>query len=112
MSKLLQGKGFFVVRSAKSGVDGVSPDLVALSSSRKFAIECKAREGELWFDKPDFLQMLEWEKVTGLPYFVAWRRNRGEWKFIPLALLRETKGGFVITVEEAQAGLSLDETIK
>ena len=42
LKKILEGKGFFVTRASGSGSDGISPDLIVLHTTKKFALECKA----------------------------------------------------------------------
>ncbi|MFH0836079.1 MAG: hypothetical protein V1834_02845 [Candidatus Micrarchaeota archaeon] len=51
LKRMLEDKGFFVVRASGSGVDGVSPDLIALHTTRKLAFECKAWKNSLHLEK-------------------------------------------------------------
>ncbi|MCK4858916.1 MAG: hypothetical protein KAT58_13160, partial [candidate division Zixibacteria bacterium] len=38
LKRQLNEKGFYVVRASGSGADGVSPDLVALHTTKKFGV--------------------------------------------------------------------------
>ena len=111
LSKRLVEKGFRVVRSAGSGVDGVSPDLTVLSSVRKFALECKAWKNSVYIDKAKFVLMQEWERDTGLPIYLAWKHYRDSWKFFPLSALKETEKNFVASEGDLVVGLSFDELV-
>lgn len=111
--KKLQEKGFFVTRAAGSGVEGTSPDLIVLSTTKKLAIECKAWEsGFVRIEREKYEIMQEWEKRTGLPVFVAWKKRGEEWRFFPLLALRETDKAFVISENELNSGITFEELIK
>jgi len=113
LKHLLEQKGFYVIRAGKSGGDGVSPDLIALSTTKKFALECKAWEAtSLHFDSRKVQVMRAWEQQTGVPYYVAWKQNREEWRFFPLALLKENPKGYSLTSQDYTAGLSLDHLLR
>jgi Holliday junction resolvase len=105
---LLRARGLVVVRSASSGVDGLSPDLVVLSSRKKFAVECKAWKHGPSIEKPKFAVMREWQAAAGVPVFVAWKAPRREWKFFPLDAMRETGMAFVLGDKDWSMGLTLD----
>lgn len=111
LKQILVDKGFCVVRSSKSGVDGVSPDLIVLGSTKKFALECKAweRASSLHFDKEKMEIMRQWEQRAAIPFYIAWKRNREGWRFFPLALLKETERGFSLSEKELPTGLTLDD---
>ncbi|MFH1056367.1 MAG: hypothetical protein V1717_01055 [Candidatus Micrarchaeota archaeon] len=109
LKKMLEEKGFFVVRAAGSGVAGDAPDLVVLRSTKKFGLECKAWKNGLFLDKPTIIAYREWEKTTGMPVYIAWKIPRKEWRFFPLAVLRETERGFALGLREAESGLTINE---
>ncbi|MEK6924400.1 MAG: Holliday junction resolvase Hjc [Candidatus Micrarchaeota archaeon] len=106
---LLQQKGFKVVRAAGSGVQGDCPDLLALSSTRKFAVECKAWKKAVYIDKPKFIQMEEWEKATGMPVLLAWKPHRKNWAFFPLSAMRETSQSHTVGEGDLALGMTLEE---
>ena len=82
--------GFEVIRAAGSGVNSLSPDLLAFKAGRQYAIECKAWDsGSLSFDKPRYAGMKRWEEVTGITYLIGWRGSRGGGDFFSLHLLWE-----------------------
>ncbi|MEM0475380.1 MAG: hypothetical protein QW343_01135 [Candidatus Norongarragalinales archaeon] len=108
---LLRAKGLVVVRSASSGVDGLSPDLVVLSSRKKFALECKAWKNAPTIEKPKMQVMREWQNAAGVPVFIAWKAPRREWKFFPIDALRETNMAFVLGESDWNAGLTLEQVL-
>ncbi|MCX6767316.1 MAG: Holliday junction resolvase Hjc [Candidatus Micrarchaeota archaeon] len=113
LKKMLEEKGFFVVRASGSGADGVSPDLIALSSTLNMAIECKAWNGDaVYIEKQKYRIMSEWEKRTAVPVFVAWKSPRKEWRFFPLLALRETGASFALAKSDLETGLKLEEVIR
>ena len=109
LKKLLEDKGFFVVRAAGSGVAGDAPDLIVLRSSKKFALECKAWKNSIHLDKPTVIAYKEWEKITGMPVFLAWKMPRKEWRFFPIGMLRETERGFALGTTELASGLKMED---
>lgn len=111
LKKMLEDKGFFVTRASGSGSDGISPDLIVLKTSRKFALECKAWKSNLFFDKPKVTIYREWEQRTGLPIYIAWKFPHREWKFFPLAVLKETPVGFSLTESELNVGLTFENLV-
>lgn len=112
LKKLLEERGFFVVRASKSGVDGVSPDLIALHATRKFALECKAHNSSaLYIDRPKLRIYEEWQGRTGVPVFIAWKINFQPWRFFPLAALRETPQAYALYQTDLPSGLTLDDVV-
>ncbi|MBI4406645.1 restriction endonuclease [Candidatus Micrarchaeota archaeon] len=109
LKEMLRQKGYWVIRSSKSGVDGLAPDLVALSSSKKFALECKAWKGPLRLNKAKVEVMRQFENITGIPYFVAWKQPREDWRFFPLSALKETQRGHALSTRDASGGITLNE---
>jgi len=105
--------GFEVIRAAGSGVNSLSPDLLAFRAGRQYAIECKAWDaGSLSFDKERFAAMKRWEEVTGITYLIGWRVSRDGWYFFPVQLLEEQKKNYTITLKKAKmAGRRLEELI-
>ncbi|HEV8289459.1 MAG TPA: hypothetical protein VGQ00_00700 [Candidatus Norongarragalinales archaeon] len=113
LKNLFLEKGFCVLRTGKSGVDGESPDLVCLHTTKKFALECKSiQQSSLFIDAAKMRIMQDWEKRAGLPFYVAWKYARGEYRFIPLMLFHENKSSYSVPRETARLGLSLDDLLK
>lgn len=107
----LQDRGFAVIRASKSGVDGISPDLVVLSSTLKFCLECKAWSNSLHFEKAKMEIMRSFEQKTGIAYYIAWKFPRREWRFFPLAVLKETNNGYSLSSSELDYGLVIEQLI-
>ena len=112
LKEMLKQRGFWVVRSSKSGVDGLAPDLTVLSSTKKFALECKAWKNALHFDKPKMEIMKEFESITGIPFYIAWKPPREEWRFYPLNALKTTERGFSLSTKDITVGLTLNDLIE
>ncbi len=94
---------FSVIRAAGSGVSSLSPDLLAFRRGKQYAFESKAWEKEyLHIKKDQFIGLKEWEENTGITSYVAWRRSREPWYFIPLSVFKENKGSFAISWKDAQ----------
>jgi Holliday junction resolvase len=106
--------GFEVIRAAGSGVNSLSPDLLAFRRGAQFAIECKAWEaGSLSFEKERVAAMKRWEEATGITYLIGWRVNRGGWFLFPVHLLEEQEKTFTITLAKAKlAGRKPEELAK
>lgn len=95
---ILTGMGWAVTRSAGSGVNAISPDLVAVKKGNCISIECKAWEkGSLSLDIEQYNKLLEWKDITAFPTFVAWRMNGRGWFFIYLDEFTKGKSGVNIT---------------
>jgi len=111
LKKKLEDKGFFVIRAAGSGVAGDAPDLIVLRSGQKnkFGVECKAWKNAIYLDKPTVIAYQEWEKITGMQVFLAWKVPRKEWRFFPLLVLKETANGFSLSLRESETGMTLEQ---
>jgi Holliday junction resolvase len=105
--------GFQVIRAAGSGVNSLSPDILAFRQGRQYAIECKAWDsGSLSFEKEKVAQMKKWEEGTGITYYIGWRVNREGWFLFPIHLLEEQGKTFTITLSKAKlAGRKPEELV-
>ncbi|MEM2137643.1 MAG: Holliday junction resolvase Hjc [Candidatus Anstonellaceae archaeon] len=105
--------GFQVIRAAGSGVNSLSPDLLAFRHGKQYAIECKAWDsGSLSFEKEKVAQMKKWEEVTGITYYIGWRVSREGWFLFPVHLLEEQGKTFTITLSKAKlAGRKPEELV-
>lgn len=107
----LEQHGFFVVRSAHSGSDGTSPDLIALRSTKKFALECKAWKANVRIEGHKMKIMQAWQDLTGIPIYIGWKHARDPWRFYPLITLRETPTGHTLQEGDLRGGITLEELI-
>ncbi|MCX6769671.1 MAG: hypothetical protein NT051_03250, partial [Candidatus Micrarchaeota archaeon] len=105
--------GFEVIRAAGSGVNSLSPDLLAFKQGKQYAIECKAWDsGSLSFEKEKVAGMKRWEEVTGINYMIGWRVSREGWFIFPVHLLEEQPRTFTITLARAKlAGRKPEELL-
>lgn len=85
----LHGKGYSVMRSAGSGINTLSPDLIAVKDGRGLAFECKAWDRDsVAIENDRFDGLVEWRRNTGMETFLAWRMNGTGWFFIKLEELQ------------------------
>ena len=113
LKKMLEARGFFVIRSAGSGADSTAPDLIALTSTKRFALECKAWDGGyLWIEKEKMGKMRAFELKTAIPIYVAWKVSRRDWKFFPLSALKENQKGFTSAQKDLSYALGLEDVLK
>lgn len=105
--------GFEVMRAAGSGVNSLSPDLLAFRRGKQYAIECKSWDsGSLSFEKEKVAHMKKWEEVTGITYLVGWRVSREGWHIFPVHSLEEQGRTFTITLSKARlAGRKPEEFV-
>src|SRR5271157_1088217 len=96
--------GFCVIRAAGSGVNSLSPDILVFKRGMQLGIEAKAWEKEnLNIKREQFVNLKQWEEISGITCYVGWRRNREPWYFIPLAVFKESEKSFGINWENAQS---------
>lgn len=94
--------GYSVIRNAGSGVGGLGPDIVVIKAKECIAIECKAWEkGSLALDPEQYMKLVEWERNTDFPTFVAWRMNGSGWFFIKLEEFTKAERNWNITRKKA-----------
>ena len=93
--------GYSVIRSAGSGVNALGPDILALRNKEAICIECKAWDrGSLSLDPEQFTKLLEWERNTSFPTFVAWRMNGKGWYFIRLDEFKKNEKNYSVTMKK------------
>lgn len=98
----LYGKSYSVVRSAGSGVNSISPDIVAIKKERGLAFECKAWDrSSLAIEPEKYEALLGWEKNTGMDTFIAWRMNGQGWFFIKLGEMNKNGKSYSVTRKQA-----------
>ena len=92
--------GFIVVRAAGSGFEG--PDIIAIKGGKEYAIECKAQNGNaLSIEKDQFENLLRWQENSLMQVYVAWKKSRMGWFFIPLSAFEKKKVNYGISFEKA-----------
>ncbi len=97
----LYGINYSVMRAAGSGVNSLSPDIIAIKEGRGFAFECKAWATNLLIE-PERLDSLQvWEKNTGMQTFIAWKINNKGWFFIKLNELLKNGKNYTMTKSRA-----------
>jgi Holliday junction resolvase len=108
----LSENGFAVMRAAGSGVNSLSPDLLAFRRGLQYAIESKAWDsGSLSFEKERVAQMKGWEETTGITYLIGWRVSREGWFFFPIHLLEEKEKTFTMTLTKAKLAARTKEDL-
>lgn len=101
---MFSGRGFSVIRAAGSGVNSLSPDLLAFRKGKQYAFECKAwGSGSLGIEKTKFQGLVDWENNSGITTMIAWRINRVGWRFMHLAELEEHEKNHTVTLKKALA---------
>ena len=90
--------GYSVMRSAGSGVNSLSPDILVFKNGKGLAFECKAwdRSG-LAIEIEKFKVLRDWEANTGTSTFIAWRMNGRGWYFIKLEEMSKAKKNYTVT---------------
>ncbi len=110
--KILDTKGFAVLRVAGSGVNPIpSPDVVALKCGKIFAIECKAWKGDyLAIPLKNMLDEINWAQVAGAEFFVGWKVPHRGWFFLKPEQFRITEKNYMISLEDVEKlGLTLEQ---
>lgn len=98
----LHEKGYSVMRSAGSGINTLSPDLIAVKEGRGMAFECKAWDREsLAIENDRFDGLVRWQRNTGMDTFVAWRMNSNGWFFIKLEEMKNNNKSKTISKKTA-----------
>lgn len=88
--KVLHEKGFSVMRGAGSGINTLSPDIIAIKEGIGYAFECKAWDNDnLSIENDRFEGLVNWERNTKMNTFIAWRMNGNGWFFIKLHEMKE-----------------------
>jgi len=81
----LHGKGYSVIRSAGSGLNSLSPDILAFKKGKGVAFECKAWDRDnLSIENDRFKGLTDWQSNTSMDTFIAWRMNGTGWYFVKL----------------------------
>ncbi len=110
----LYNRGYSVVRSAGSGVNSVSPDLIAIKAGKGMVFECKAWDrGSLSIEPDKFESLRQWRDNALMDTFIAWRMNGQGWFFIKLDEMTKNRNSYTITKKNAMSiGRKLDGVIR
>lgn len=110
---ILYSKGYSVVRAAGSGVNSISPDIIAVKAGKGIVFECKAWEkGSLNIDHEKFESMRLWRDNAMLDAYMAWRMNGDGWYFIKLEEMKKTEKNYTVTKKIAiKIGRRLDQIL-
>lgn len=111
---LLQASRYSVMRSAGSGVNSITPDIIAVRDGDGLAFECKAWEkSNITFERGKIDVLKRWQANTRMRTFIGWRTNGQGWLFIKLEELAPTGKGYIITRKSALAiGRKFDEIVQ
>lgn len=100
---MFMNSGYSVMRSAGSGVNSVSPDIISYKNGKGFAFECKTWDRtSLSIDVDKFALLLEWERNTAMETFIAWRVKREGWFFLKLSELEQNEMSYTVTMRKAR----------
>ncbi len=107
---ILYGRGYSVVRAAGSGVNSISPDIIAVRMGRGFVFECKAWDSSsLSIDHDKFESLRAWRDNALMDTYMAWRMNGDGWYFIRLDEMTRTEKSYTVTKKTAlRIGRRLD----
>ncbi len=90
--------GYSVIRSAGSGVNSISPDIVAVKKGRGIAIESKAWDSTSISIEPEKYDSLKsWQDNSMMDTYMAWRMNGQGWYFIKLDEMTRTEKNYTVT---------------
>ena len=100
----LYSKGFSVIRSAGSGVNSISPDIIAVKDGRGLAFECKAWDrGSVAIEKEKYDSLVEWQRNSKMETYIAWRMSNMGWYFIRLEEMHSNDKSWSVTRSDAVA---------
>jgi Holliday junction resolvase len=90
--------GYSVIRSAGSGVNSISPDVVAVKRGKGIAFESKAWESTSISIEPEKYESLKsWQDNSLMDTYMAWRMNGQGWYFIKLDEMKKTDKSYTVT---------------
>ncbi len=102
--KILDSKGFAVLRVAGSGVNPLPcPDIVALLNGKILAFECKARKGNyLPIVKEQLDEEIGWAEKAGAEFVVAWKIPNKGWLFLKHDVFHLAGKNYMLSLDEAK----------
>ena len=99
----LYRSGFSIARVAGSGSSSLPcPDLIALTSNKRLAFECKAHDSNyLNIPVQQMEELISWAGNAGTEFFIAWKLPRKGWHFLGPKLFKKNKANYSISKEQA-----------
>ncbi len=95
---IFEEKGYSVIRSAGSGVNSVSPDILLFKRGKQYAMECKAWNSDrIAIEHEKFEALSRWEENTGITTLIAWKMPYEGWYFAYLPELDKNEKSYSIT---------------
>ncbi len=95
--------GYSIVRSAGSGVNSISPDIIGIKQTHALCFECKAwANGSVGIEHEKFESLRKWQENTGMGTYIAWRMNNEGWYFIRLEEMSKNPKSYTITRKKAK----------
>ncbi|MCS7109184.1 MAG: Holliday junction resolvase Hjc [Candidatus Micrarchaeota archaeon] len=96
--KIFEENGYSVVRSAGSGINSISPDILMFKRGKQYAMECKAWNSDrIAIDHEKFDALMRWEENTGITTLIAWKMPYDGWYFAYLPELERNEKSYSIT---------------
>ncbi|MCL4379069.1 MAG: Holliday junction resolvase Hjc [Candidatus Marsarchaeota archaeon] len=100
----LYNRGYSVVRAAGSGVNSVSPDIIAVKAGKGMVFECKAWDrGSLSIELEKYESLRRWRDSALMDTFIAWRMNGQGWFFVKLDEMTKNRNSYTVTRKNAVA---------
>jgi len=111
---IFDDSGFNVIRAAGSGVNALSPDILAFRRGKQYALECKAWDSDrVAIEHEKFQALSDWEENTGITTMLAWKMPYEGWFFAYLGELERNERSYSITKRRMQAiGRTLGDLLK
>ncbi len=119
LARILYKHGFAVLRAPASGAKTrrlVYPDIVAIKNGVVLVFEVKTREkpSTIYIDKRQFMKLQDFIYRSGGHGFIAVKIMDGRgWRFVPVELVEETRGGnYRVSMEAIEKGYTLRDLVK
>jgi Holliday junction resolvase len=49
--------------------------------------------------------------MSGVPFYIAWKINRRDWRFFPLSVLKKNSEGYSLGLRDFDSGLGLEDVL-
>lgn len=100
--EMFMRNGYSVMRSAGSGVNSITPDVISYKKGRGMAFECKAwNNGSISIEPEKFDVLKRWQDNTSMETFIAWKMNNMGWFFIRLGEMSRSQKNYTVTKKNA-----------